>query len=103
MSQQREGRKWYVLSDHYETESDFRLAIENELARLEHVGFRMGRGFICSPLRERNEHMSAVLGTDVYDTLGWVFTETFVPAIRRTAPPDEEPVESDVVSVPAEV
>lgn len=76
--QQREGREWLILADEFESETEFREAVQDELARLENMGFRLGRAFVVTPLRQQREVGNAV----VYDTIGWAFSETFMPAVR---------------------
>lgn len=78
MATQREGREWFVLADDYETDEDYRVAVQQELAGLENMGHRLGRGFVVTPLRQQRE----IGGVTVYETVGWAFSETFMPAVR---------------------
>lgn len=81
MGQEREGRQWVILETEYDSEEDFRDAVTTELARLENMGHRLGRGFVVTPLRQGRQ-----LGTvTVYDTIGWAFRETFMPAVKDAA------------------
>lgn len=89
MGQEREGRQWVILETEYDCEEDFRDAVTTELARLENMGHRLGRGFVVTPLRQGRE----IHGVTVYDTIGWAFRETFMPAVRDTAQALAQPAE----------
>lgn len=96
MSQQREGREWFILASEYADEEDFREAVARELASLENMGHRLGRGFVVTPLRQGRDLANVM----VYETVGWAFRETFMPAVGgapalevKPAPePEPEPV-----------
>lgn len=90
MGAKREGREWFILANEYESEEAFRQAVRIELADLEIMGFRLGRGFMSTPIRKARD----LGGTTVWDTIAWGFCETFMPAVRDAAPADAEPVEA---------
>jgi hypothetical protein len=89
VSAQREGRQWVILADEYADEEEFREAVARELAGLENMGHRLGRGFVVTPLRQARE----LGGTRVYDTVGWAFQETFMPAVAVAPALEPDPVE----------
>lgn len=76
MAQERE---WLIEQADYETVEDFRIAVANELAALENMGHRTGRGFTVSPVRVQQLSSS---GLPSYVTKGWLFREVFMPAAR---------------------
>jgi len=82
-------REWFIEADEFEFYDDFRTAVERELAGLENMGHRLGRGFVVTPVR-RPKLMGT---TEVYETVGWAFAEVVMPAVREAAPPAEEPAE----------
>lgn len=84
MAQQREARQWTVLEGDFATEAEFRQQVIDDLMGVEFAGHRLGRAFIVAPLRVQDEQ-------GAYFTAGWMFEETFVPAVRRAAP--EAPAE----------
>lgn len=94
MAQQREGREWFVVAADFVDdegrfdEDAFRAKVQDELAGLEHMGYRLGRGFMVTPLREPRQ----IGNVTVYETVGWAFSETFMPAVRRqeSAPAEAE-------------
>lgn len=91
----REGREWVIDFDDYDSEEEARSAVCDELARLENMGHRLGRAFVVTPMRVPLD----VHGTTIYETRGWVFSEQFMPAAKRTEPEPapatvEEPVEA---------
>ncbi len=88
MSQVREGREWFIELEEFEDEDGFRDAVAQELARLENMGHRLGRGFVVTPIRRPRD----LGGTVVYDTFAWCFSETFMPAVKpRMSEPEGEP------------
>lgn len=93
----REGREWVIDLQEYDSEEDFRVAVAEELARLENMGHRLGRAFVVTPIRRKRVYGN----TTVYETQGWVFSEQFMPAAREVEPdlavdelPELEPVEA---------
>ena len=89
-------RDWIIDSRDYGTEDEFRAAVADELARAEHVGYRLGYGMVAVPIRQKIE--GAVV------TLGWQFKSETVPLVRdgtsQAGPlpeiepePEEEPEE----------
>lgn len=98
MGQEREGRQWVILESEYDCEEDFRDAVTTELARLENMGHRLGRGFVVTPLRQGRE-----IGDPpvlVYDTVGWAFRETFMPAVRDAAQALAQPAQEPEAGEP---
>ncbi len=85
MSQVREGREWFIELEEFEDEDGFRDAVAQELARLENMGHRLGRGFVVTPIRRPRD----LGGTVVYDTIAWCFSETFMPAVKPRTRPEE--------------
>lgn len=90
-------RTWDVWAKDYETDEAFRRAVENELAALENMGERLGRGFTVMPIREK-------VDVNRYYTLGWRFQDGFVPAVRsQTAElvedePEQKPEPAEVAA-----
>lgn len=80
-------RNWSLDARDFETDDQFRAAVELELARFEHIGERFGIALVAAPIKHQ-------VGGD-YVTVGWSFQTATVPAVR------EQPVEpeDDVVSV----
>jgi hypothetical protein len=92
VSTQREGRQWVIPAEEYADEEEFREAVARELAGLENMGHRLGRGFIVTPLRRARE----LGGTRVYDTIGWAFQETFMPAVASAPALEPEAVTEEL-------
>lgn len=81
-------REWVIGLDEFDTEEDFRVAVERELAGLENMGHRLGRGFVVSPIRRPK-----VIGSEeIIVTVGWMFGEAVMPMARDTEP---EPAEDE--------
>ena len=86
-------RDWIIDSRDYGTEDEFRAAVADELARAEHVGYRLGYGMVAVPIRQKID--GAVV------TLGWQFKSETVPLVRDGEPqagplpeaPEPEPEE----------
>lgn len=79
-------RKWTIPNDErYDTEDAFRAAVAEELARHEHVGYRIGLAIVASPLRRR-------LPDGEIQTLGWVFRTETTPLLsdEQIARADED-------------
>lgn len=72
-------RKWSLSLSDYETEQDFREAVQAELAQFEHIGERLGIGVIAAPIRTRT------MDGGEWFTAGWVFQTATVPAARPAA------------------
>lgn len=93
MGQQREGREWVVLAEEfvdengYYDEGAFRSAVQDELARLENMGHRLGRGFVVTPLR-RERYVENVR---MFETIGWAFSEKYMPAVKSVPEVVSEP------------
>lgn len=68
-------RTWLVDSRDYETDAEFRVAVEQELVDVYAIGYRSGRGVIVLPVR-------AEIAQGVWETIAFAFEETFVPAAR---------------------
>lgn len=84
-------REWFITDEEFESTDDFRVAVAEELARLENMGHRLGRGFIVTPIRR-----SRMIGvTEVFDTVGWGFREVVMPALRG----GEQPEDADLGAV----
>lgn len=71
-------REWSLSLSDYETEEDFRAAVQQELASFEHIGERLGVGLVSAPIRAR-------AGSGAWFTAAWVFKTATVPAARETA------------------
>lgn len=78
-------RQWFITDEEFDSTDDFRVAVAEELARLENMGCRLGRGFIVTPIRRPR----TVGQTTVYDTIGWGFREVFMPALRAEEQPED--------------
>jgi hypothetical protein len=72
-------REWSLSLSDYETEDDFRAAVQQELASFEHIAERLGVGLVAAPIRTRMRD-----GGDWF-TAGWVFKAATVPAAREAA------------------
>lgn len=82
----RQGTKtWEIDRDSFQTEQEFRAAVENELASLEVMGERLGRAFTAVPVRIE-------VSPGRFQTLAWRFQDAFVPAARFKEP-EVEPEE----------
>jgi hypothetical protein len=79
---ERGKRAWMIWSEEYDTEAEFRAAVENELVGLENIGHRMGGGFVVSPVRERIQSQAG----EEFVTIAWRFENVFVPAVSRREP-----------------
>lgn len=79
MAQERKGREWVILADDFETDGDFRSAVEQDLVDIFPMANRGGRGVIVAPLRVQDD-------TGVYFTAGFAFEEVFMPAVRQREP-----------------
>lgn len=86
---ERGKRRWVLRADAYDSEAEFRDAVASELAGMEHIGHRLGGGFVSSPLRRAIEHDELT----EYVTVGWLFEHTFVPAVR--AQPVAQPLSEE--------
>lgn len=86
------SRDWTIEYDDFETEEAFRQAIEIELARFEHLGFRTGRALIAAPIRTRAED------DGTYITIGWRFQEAFMPAAKPAVAEAEPELEPEPVA-----
>lgn len=95
MATQQRTRQWIIWRNDpkftdpqtgYLSEQAFRAAVENELAAWENTGYRLGRGIEAVPLREQQ-----VEGQ--YETVGWLFKEVWVPAMKTEQPPVEAATE----------
>lgn len=84
-------RQWALHSEDYESDEAFRDAAAGELAALENMMYRLGRGFVVVPIREQ-------VG-DTYPTVGYVFSEAVVPAVRRA---ESEPAPAEPTELTAE-
>lgn len=72
-------REWSISLRDYETEDDFRQAVQQELASFEHIGERLGIGIVAAPIRTRSRD-----GGEWF-TAGWAFKTATVPAARENA------------------
>lgn len=70
------GREWVLLAKHYDTDQDFRAAVENALVDIYPISFWGGRGVMVAPLRVQDG------STGSYVTVGFAFEEVWMPAIR---------------------
>ncbi len=78
MASERKGREWVILAEHFESDADFRSAVEQELVDIFPMANRGGRGVIVAPLRVKDG--------DAYYTAGFAFEEVFMPAVREREP-----------------
>jgi hypothetical protein len=76
-------RSWAIRAEDYidENGSDtgFRMAVAQELAALEHMGERLGVGFVAAPVRRP-------LSDGEWETVGWVFQTETIPAAASWTP-----------------
>ena len=91
-------RKWALHRSDYQTDADFRAAVEQEMALNVQIMERLGVAIVSGPARQR-------VG-DNWVTHAMVFETATIPAGRETPPPgeveeleaaldDAEPVEAD--------
>lgn len=83
MATERKGREWVIRADEFDSDADFRVAVEQELVDIFPMANRGGRGVIVAPLR--------VQDGDGYYTAGFAFEEVFMPAVRAREPEVPEP------------
>jgi hypothetical protein len=82
-------REWYIDRGVYESEQDFRAAVENEQALNVHIQERLGVAIVSAPVRTRNEFGR-------WHTEAYVFQTASVPAAReQEADDDEEDFQSE--------
>ena len=84
-------RDWQIDTQDYETENDFRNAVQMELAGLENIGHRLGGAFVIAPVRVllEDEHGQPA----GVATLAWHIRHENAPAVKpRREQPREEPV-----------
>lgn len=74
-------RNWSLDARDYETDEQFRGAVELELARFEHIGERFGIALVAAPVKRVID--------DEYVTVGWTFQTATVPAARAVEPEPE--------------
>lgn len=76
-------RSWAIRREDYldDTGADlgFRDAVASELAALEHMGERLGVGFVCAPVRQE-------VFPGRWETVGWMFQTETVPAAESWTP-----------------
>lgn len=77
------GREWVLLAKHYDTDQDFRAAVENALVDIYPISFWGGRGVMVAPLRVQDG------STGSYVTVGFAFEEVWMPALKTPEPPAE--------------
>lgn len=78
-------RKWALYRSDYETDADFRAAIENEAALNVHIQERLGIAIVSGPGRQR-------VGNDWFTQAMFYETAT-IPAAREQEP--DEPLEAE--------
>lgn len=75
-------RSWAVWAedyvDDYGNDTGFRAAVAEELSRLEHMGERLGVGFVATPVRQQVE--SGPGRPLEWQTTAWMFQTETVPA-----------------------
>lgn len=94
MAQERKSRAWAIYAEHYESDAEFRGAVEQALVDIFPLGFYSGRGVIVAPLRVQDDEGG-------YATIGFAFEEVFMPAVRRQAEEGPEEALADVVAAAA--
>lgn len=99
-------RSWALRAEDYTddlgNDTGFRGAVAQELASLEHMGERLGVGFIVAPIRRE-------VTAGEWETVAWVFQTETIPSAATWAPDpvvlgdenDGAPVEPDPLTVPA--
>lgn len=102
MAQQEKGiklRAWTLHRDEYQDTDQFRLAVANEMAQLEHMGERLGVGFVIAPVRRPADQGG-------FETVAWFFQTETIPAAPSWQPDpvalDDEHVGTLPVMVGAE-
>jgi hypothetical protein len=88
-------RSFTISLQDYDSETEFRQAVQQALLDTEAIGHREGGGFINSPLRmelqpkpgDFTDHAGERLRKFV--TVGWMFNHTFMPAVRMAEPEPE--------------
>lgn len=85
-------RSFTISLEDYETELAFRDAVRQALLDTEAIGHREGGAFVNTPIRVELEPRPTdfVSGGEPirrFATVGWMFSHTFMPAARSTAPP----------------
>lgn len=93
-------REWELTNDdRYDTEEDFRVAVQHELALAEHAGHRLGFGVFYAPIRQK-------IGDEVV-TLGARFESFTVPLVpgrpQQAGPLPETPQAEPEADEPEEM
>lgn len=89
-------RNWSLDARDYQTDDEFRAAVELELARFEHIGERFGIALVAAPVKQ------VIAGE--YVTVGWTFQTATVPAARQPEPdPVVEEELEQIVDEPAPI
>lgn len=83
------GREWVLLAEHYETDDDFRRAVENALVDIYAISFWGGRGVMVAPLRVQD-------AGGRYATVGFAFEEVWMPALKAPEVPHAELSEDEI-------
>lgn len=95
--QERKGREWVLLAKHYESDADFRAAVENALVDIFAISYWGGRGVCVAPLRVKDE------ATGTYVTVGFAFEEVWMPALKSPEPESVDEPDLDALEVPEPV
>lgn len=76
-------RSWALYAEDYTdqfgNDTGFRAAVAAELASLEHMGERLGVGFVSAPARTKNAQGD-------YETTAWFFQTETIPPTASWAP-----------------
>ena len=76
-------RSFTIIAEDYETEAHYREAVRQALLDCEAIGYREGGAFVVTPIRlEQAERF----GVREFETLGWMFSHTFMPAAKVAEP-----------------
>lgn len=88
-------REWYIDRGVYESEQDFRAAVENEQALNVHIQERLGVAIVSAPVRQRDEFGH-------WRTEAYIFQTASVPAAREQTEDEIEDL-AEVMSHPLPV
>lgn len=77
-------REWRIERDEYQTDQDFRYAVQQEMSLAEHIGERLGVAIVSAPVRTRASEGG------MHFTVAWVFQTASIPSASATKLEDSE-------------
>jgi hypothetical protein len=76
-------RSWAIRAEDYIDDNGydtgFRAAVKDELRALEHMGERLGVGFVSAPVRKE-------VSPGLFETVGWMFQTETIPVAETWQP-----------------